>query len=194
MTFLEVSGPLAFHHVADEIHPLIMTMWEHMRTYSMYFLRYRPGQHTVPQIRAAQNELHQYAKLAEEHLGDHLQSVLLHRAVVHIPEQAIRFGPTAFKLEEWLERDVRRCKRAITNHSTRAPAKHATNVCLKEVGLEVCKADPAHFHIERHLKKADKEPAVGSQDETDEHGVCLLGRLRKGTLGKAGDDVRCCVP
>lgn len=96
LSFLETAGALAFALFKAQIHPLIVRLWAHLRKYALHFLQYLPGQHTVTQIREAQNELYCFAVLAERHLQGQLLTLLLHRAVVHIPEQAIALGPTAF--------------------------------------------------------------------------------------------------
>lgn len=189
MAFIEVSGPVAFHAVKDKIHPVALEMWGRFRTYAMYFMRYRDGQHTPGQIRAAQAQLLRYAVLAEKHLCGKLLTVLLHRAVVHVPEQALAIGPTAWYREEWLERGVRKTKSYTTNHSTRNPALHATNVCLLDMGLRVCKRDEPD--IDSHITPDVKARGAGKLDQGDDvHGVCLLGPLAEGNKDEDGDEVR----
>ena len=186
MAFIEVTGPIAFHHVRNKVHPGILQLWAHFRAYAMFFMRYRDGQHTEPQIRAAQNELFLLAKYAHQHFGGKLMTVLLHRAVVHIPEQALAIGPTAWYNEASGERDIRRTKSKITNHSTRRPAQHAANVCLADMCLELVKVEQPD--IDAHMEKPTQQPAPGTRDDTDEHGVCLQGPLREANTGEEGDE------
>ena len=189
MAFIEVSGPVAFHAVKDKIHPLALEMWGRFRTYAMYFLRYREGQHSPPQVRAAQEQLLGYAVLVEKHLCGKLLTMLLHRAVVHVPEQALAIGPTAWYREEWLERGVRKAKSYTTNHSTRNPALHATNVCLVDMGLQLCKLRQPD--IDAHITPDVQARGDGKLDDGDDvHGVCLLGPLVAGDKGGEGDEVR----
>lgn len=77
-----------FWYIRDDpsMHPLILQMWCHFRAYALYFMQYRAGQHTAYQIRAAQAHLYRFAWLVEVHLHGKLLTLLLHRAVVHIPE------------------------------------------------------------------------------------------------------------
>lgn len=99
--FIEVSGAVAFHAVREELHPQLLKMWGQYRTFAMYFMGYTAGQHTEAQIRAPQNTLFQAAKFAEDKLQGRLSTVLLHRALVHLPEQALQMWPTAWINESW---------------------------------------------------------------------------------------------
>jgi hypothetical protein len=190
MAFTEVSGPAAFHAVKDKVHPLILEMWGLYREYAMYFLRYRDGQHTSAQIGAAQDKLLQYAVLAEQNLRGKLLTVQLHHAVVHIPEQARAIGPTAWFKEDFLERSVRQGKAYITNHLSRNPAQDTANICLRDLGLELCKVE--HPDIDAGIKRPVQARATCATDETDEHGVSLLGALRDANERQDNDEVRSC--
>lgn len=185
-TFLEVSGALAMWVVRAEVHPDILQMWGHLRTYALYFLHYRSGQHTVPQIRAAQNELFQYAEFAEQHLRGKLLTVLLHRAVVHIPEQVINGLPGAYVREDWGERCVRRTKGGITGHATAKVAAASAALCCTEMGLEISRRESPELHdpIVAALPSASSR----LEDEGDAYGV-MLHTLKPGNTGVEGDEV-----
>lgn len=189
MAFLEVSGAVAFWWVRDEVHPVIMTMWQHLCTYTLYFLQYRAGQHTEAQIRTAQNHAFTFAELAQEHLKGKLLTLLLHRGVSHIPAQALELGPTAWYNEAWGERDVRRAKGKGTNHASRRPAQSAANRSLLELALELCKVEQPD--IGAPMSKSERQDAAGhgTRDVADRHGVCLLEALKDGNQGVEGDEV-----
>lgn len=161
-------------------------MWGQLRTYALFFLQYRAGQHTEQQIRAAQNQLFRYAQFAEQHLQGRLLTVLLHRAVVHIPEQVLNGIPGAYAREDWGERCIRRVKGGITGHASRKVAEAAAALCCTEMGLEICRREDPNIHapIEAALQKA----ARGEQDVGDMYGVCLH-TLRQGNTGMEGDEV-----
>lgn len=149
-TFVEITGAVAMWHLKQHIHPGIIKMWSHLRRYTMYFLQYRPGQHTPDQVRRAQGELLQYAQYCQDHLGGKLLTSLLHRACFHIPEQVLAGLPGAFCREDWGERCIRAMKQYVTGHATVRVAKAAAYsalsvMCLRHnanrwPGLE----DPVH--------------------------------------------------
>jgi hypothetical protein len=153
----------------------------------MYFCRYRPGQHTEQQIRVAQNKLFKVAQFSEEHLAGRLSTLLMHRAVVHIPEQALVLGPTAFHNEAFGERCVRRAKGPVTNHATVNQAEYATGVCLTDMSLELCKVD--FPDIEAPM--LPNGPRTSQRlDSTDADGVCLIGSMQDADKQAAGDEVK----
>jgi hypothetical protein len=188
MSFIEISGAVAFHHFKDEIHPVILQMWEHFRTYALYFLQYRVGQHTERQIRAAQNHLFAYAELAEKHLEGKLLTLLLHRAVCHIPDEALHVIPTAFNKEDYGERDVRRTKGPNTGHGLRRPAQAAANRCCMDMSLELCRVEMPD--IAAPIMPVKRRRAAKKTDRGDAHGVQLLEGLSEANTGEDGDVVR----
>lgn len=187
-TFMEVSGALAFWMVRDDI-PCkgILKMWGWLRSYAIFFLQYRPGQHTIAQIRAAQQQLYQYASYAQQHLGGRLMTVLLHRAVVHIPEQVIYGVPSAYMREDWGERCIRRVKGAVKGHAMNKVAAAAAARCCMDMQL----ADLRTRHPELHKPIEDALPqaATSSFDEGDDYG-CQLHALKDAYTGIEGDEVR----
>jgi hypothetical protein len=188
MSFIEISGAVAFHNFKHEIHPVIIQMWGHFRTYALYFLQYRAGQHTETQIRAAQNELFAYAELVEKHLGGKLLTLLLHRAVCHIPDEALNVIPTAFNKEDYGERDVRRTKGPGTGHGLRRPAQAAANRCCLDMSLELCKVERPD--VAAPIMSVRRTRAAHKTDNGDAHGVQLLEGLSDANTGEDGDVVR----
>lgn len=133
---MEITGALIFYVFASDIHPWIKEMWGHLRTYTLYFLQYRAGQHTDDQITAAQNALVRYCQCAVRFKFTKLVTVLLHRACYHVPDQARCLLPTAYLREDWGERCIRRTKRFITGHATRNVASASAKCCLDEMALQ----------------------------------------------------------
>jgi hypothetical protein len=187
-TFLDVVAPVLFAELQGDVHPVILTMWGHFRRSAQYFLRYSEGQHTEPQVRAAQNEAFQYAKLVQQHLGGKLMTLLLHRFVVHLPEQVLALGPSAWWYELWLEREVRRTVQYIQGHSSRRAAQYAATVCLRHIGLGQCNVE--HPGIASAVNIPDAQHKPGSYDTLDTYGVCLVGPLKPASRHTDGDDVR----
>lgn len=134
-TFVEVTGAVAFWHLQQHIHPGILKMWTHLRKYTLYFLQYRPGQHTPDQVRDAQSELLHYAQFCQVHLRCKLLTSLLHRACFHIPEQVLAGLPGAFCREDWGERCIRAMKQFITGHATIKVAQAAAFAALSVMSL-----------------------------------------------------------
>lgn len=134
-TFVEVTGAVAFWHLRQHIHPGIVKMWGHLRKYTLFFLQYLPGQHTVDQIREAQSELLQYAQFCQENLQGRLLTSLLHRACFHIPQQVLVGLPGAFCREDWGERCIRAMKQFITGHATIRVAQAAAFAALSLMSL-----------------------------------------------------------
>lgn len=64
-TGIEISLAISFLVAREEIHPGILKMWGHLRKFALYFLHYRPGQHTPAQLRDAQRELFRFGEYAE---------------------------------------------------------------------------------------------------------------------------------
>ena len=190
MSFLEVSGALVFHLFKDEMHPVILKMWQHMRTYALYFLQYRTGQHTVAQIRMAQQHMYLYAVLAETHLQGKLLTLLLHRAVVHIPEQALQIGPTAAYREDWGERGIRAAKGPTTGHAMRRPAQAAANKTLLTLSLGLAKMEDNDVDMPLRRRPAQAGGQACKTDCMDEYGVQLHEGLKPAYTGHSGDVVR----
>lgn len=172
--------------VRHAVHPDILKMWGQLRTYALFFLQYRAGQHTEPQIRAAQNQLFRYAEFAERHLKGNLLTVLLHRAVVHIPDQVISGIPGAYSREDWGERCIRRVKGGITGHAARKVAEAAAALCCTEMGLEICRREEPELHAP--IEAALPTTAMRDRDVGDVYGV-RLHTLKPGYTGEEGDEV-----
>ena len=190
MSFLEVSGAVVFQMFKDEIHPVISKMWLHLRPYALYFLQYRTGQHTVSQIREAQLQLYKYAVLAETHLQGKLLTLLLHRAVVHIPEQALQIGPTAAYREDWGERAIRAAKGPTTGHAMRRPAQAAANKTLVTMSLGLAKMEDNQVDMPLRRDPVPVRSQERTTDRLDEYGVQLHEGLKPAYTGLDGDVVR----
>lgn len=180
-------GAVGFVMLQDVIHKRILDMFGHLRKYTLYFLEYRQGQHTPRQIAAAQQEIAIVAKFAEDHLQGSMITMLMHRAVVHIPEQAMMCGPTAFLCEEFGERCIRRFCSHLAHHSTNDVAKSAAATALREMGLRKQKAE--HEDIDAPLIRAKAVQPNAWSDKGDAHGT-QLQRLWKANTGLEGDEVR----
>lgn len=188
-TFVEITGAAMFWYIRDDpgMHPLIVEMWSHFRCYALYFMQYRAGQHTTHQIRAAQAHLYRFAWLAEVHLQGKLLTLLLHRAVVHIPEQVMYGLPGAFLGEAWGERCVRRVKGRITGASTKETARASATVCLTEMALrELAVQNPG---IAKGVIAATQKQSRQEADPGDEYGSSLR-YLRNAYTGDTDDEVR----
>lgn len=130
-TFVEVTGAVSFYVARNEVHPGILKMWSHLRKFTLYFLHYRPGQHTHEQVLEAQREIFQFGEYAEKHLQCKTLTCLVHRCFAHIPQHVMATLPGAFLREDWGERLVRRTKSRITWHSTKQAARASAAVCLE---------------------------------------------------------------
>lgn len=170
-TWMEVVGAVAMWKFASRIHPGIIKMWGHLRKYAIYFLHYRPGQHTERQIRAAQQELFEYAVYAETHLGGKLLTVLLHRAVVHIPEQVLNGLPGASMREEWGEGCVRRVKRPVKGHAMAKIAQASANVVCDDMGLRLLRTTDPSIELPKAAPSSSSSSVL--QDRVDHYGVQL---------------------
>jgi hypothetical protein len=101
----------------------------------MYFLQFHHGWHSMGQNEAAQLSLLQYACEAQHAFQHRLCTLLLHRAVVHIPWQAKNMGCTAFAAELWGERCVQDIKQDTMGHATKDASLNAMNMQLQRQAL-----------------------------------------------------------
>lgn len=185
-TFLEITGAITFWHFREEIHAGILKMWAHLRTYALYFLHYRPGQHTSEQVLAAQREIFQFAEYSEKHLGGKLLTCLTHRCFAHIPPHILATLPGAFLREDFGERLVRWTKRYIQGHATvRAPQASAA-VCLTQMGLRILKNQ--NFNVDEPLNRVRPPQARRPPDSGDVYGSALHQMINAHT-GEDRDEV-----
>lgn len=168
---MEIVGALMFYIFRHDIHPWIKQMWTHLRRYTLYFLQYRTGQHTRSQIRAAQNELVQYAECAARYKFGKLVTLLLHRAIYHIPAQVEMMLPGAYMREDWGERCVRRTKRYITGHATKHSARASAQCCSDEMTLRANEA--LEGEAEALVVTSQHVSRTSEQDDPDNYGVQL---------------------
>lgn len=143
-TFMEVTGAFVFWLYRKKIHEGILKMWGHLRRFVLYFLQYRPGQHSEWQVRQAQSKLIKYAQLAVKYKLGKLCTLLLHRACFHIPEQVLAGLPGAWTREDFGERCIRFTKRYITNHATKEAARASAQCLLDEMVLRVTRVEKPH--------------------------------------------------
>lgn len=190
-TFLEVSGAIAFYHFSSEIHPGILTMWGHLRRYALYFLHYRPGQHTHSQIRDAQREIFKFAEYAEENLQCSMLTCLIHRCFAHIPTQVQNSLPGAYLREDFGERMVRWTKGFIKGHATRRAAESSAGVCLTQMALRILKND--NPGIDGPLNQIRTRVPTQPLDRGDDYGTALH-QLNNANTGDDNDEVCCACP
>lgn len=185
-TFLEIAGAMVFYHFREEIHPGILKMWGHLRKYALYFLHYRPGQHTIDQIRAAQREIFQFAEYAEKNLESSLLTMLVHRCFAHIPTQVEASLPGAFMREDFGERMVRWTKRFIKGHATLRAAESSAAVCLTQMSLRIhLNENPG---VDDPLNNIRENPPVRPVDKGDDYGTALH-HLAPAHTGEDRDEV-----
>lgn len=187
MTFVEITGAICFYVARKEIHKGILKMWTHIRKFCLYFLQYRPGQHTEIQIRAAQRELFQFGEFAERHLQCKTLTCLVHRCFAHIPDHVMATLPGAFLREDWGERLVRHTKGRITGHASGDAARASAGVCLTEMGLRINQWK--YPGIDDPLHRIRPIPSPRPLDTGDEYGT-LLHQLVPAYTGEDNDAVR----
>lgn len=193
-TFLEVTGAIVFWAVRDDprLPPHMLQMWSHLRSYAMYFLYYRKGQHTTDQIRLAQSHLLKFAMFAETKLQGRLCSVLLHRASVHVPKQVGDTLPGAFMREDFGERSIRTTKHKITHAATKNAAKASADCCI----LEMCMRRQKRLHpdIDEPMKRFRSSKKARITDVGGGDGV-QLHQMRDAYIGEENDEVPsvCCL-
>lgn len=192
-TFLEVTGALVFWVIKDDprLPPHMLEMWTHLRSYAMYFLYYRKGQHTTSQARKAQNHLIAFARFAETKMQGRLCSVLLHRAAVHVPGQVLDALPGAFMREDFGERSIRTTKHKITHAATRNAAKASADCCLLEMCMRRLKRQ--HPDIDAPLQRFQGSKRARRTDAGGVDGV-QLHQMRDAYSGEDNDEVPCHCP
>lgn len=115
----------------------ILTMWGHLKSAVLYYLRFQTGQHTAEHLKEARDHLWEYSKLVQEHFSSNeLLSYQLHYCMAHLGEQAAHNGPTALAGEWWLERCMQVFKRITKYRSTRHPECVGVNHFLALQALE----------------------------------------------------------
>ena len=185
-TFIEITGAIRFYVARAEIHPGILKMWSHLRKFTLYFLHYRPGQHTDAQIRAAQRELFQFGEYAERNLKCKMLTCLVHRCFAHIPDQVSGTLPGAFLREDWGERLIRHTKGRITGHDTKETERAAAGVCLDEMALRI--TQKRYPGVDGPLLAIEPQGSSRPRDSGDDYGT-LLHSLWPAYTGEDNDEV-----
>lgn len=189
-TGVEITIAMIMYVARSEIHPGILKMWAHLRKFTLYFLHYRPGQHTDAQILDAQRELFQFGEYAEQHLHCKSLTCLVHRCFAHIPQQVMATLPGAYLREDWGERMIRHTKGAITGHATKHAARASAGVCLVEMGLRANQQQ--HPSIDEPLRAIRPTPSPRPKDTGDDYGT-LLHTLSPAYTGEDRDEVCNCT-
>lgn len=161
-------------------------MWGHLRTYALYFLHYRPGQHTISQIRAAQREIFKFAEYSEQHLGGKLLTCLIHRCFAHIPQHVSETLPGAFLREDFGERLVRWTKKGVKGHATVRVAQASAAICVTQMGLRIVKNN--NVDVDGPLNRVRPQPQQRPVDAGDDYGTALH-YLSNAHTGEDADEV-----
>jgi len=192
-TFIEVTGALAFWSIKDDPRtpPRMIEMWSHLRSYAMYFLFYRPGQHTIQQIRAAQNHLFKFAEFAEKEMGGRLCSLMLHRGMHHLPAQVVDAGPSAYWREDFGERGIREGKQRVTRHAAKDAAQASAAGCMLDMCMRTHKRKWPEVEAPVLRTMSGKRHRIADGGGAD--GV-QLHHLNEANKGIATDEVNLCSP
>jgi hypothetical protein len=169
----QLSG-LALHD--SGVPAKVLQIWAPLQRALTYFLSYRPGQHHEAAWDAAQRDLLQYARLAEEMFGMHrLLTVQLHTAVVHLVDFVEMCGPSAFRCEWWVERMCQLLKR-ITKYRTGRCAEATASKNL-QIGKACNTTESNCPQVLRLLSLTDPNRKMECQgaDVFDEQGDCMTG-------------------
>jgi hypothetical protein len=154
----------------------VLQLWAPLQRALTYFLSYRPGQHHHVAWDGAQNDLLQYARLAEEMFRMHkLLTVQLHSAVVHLVESVEQCGPSAFRCEWWVERMCQLLKRMTKYRTGRSP--EATAAKNLQIGITCNTTESQCPEVMRILSRTDpnRKMECRGADDFDEAGDCMTG-------------------
>lgn len=188
--FISVLSPIVCS--GDLFPPAVMDLWEPLRDALLYYTRYRPGQHTATHLAAAQDSLMKYANLAETTFNMHkLMTLQLHSALVHLSDMVTSYGPSAHRMEFWVERMMQELKRITKYRTSCSPELVAVNGWLLQSALMRMAGNIPG--VDTLLRKVDPKAMSGmlfNRDEHDDHGNLLTGALETASESK----VSCCKP
>ena len=157
----------------------VLELWAPLRHALVYFTRYSDGQHTEARWKEARDSLLEYARLAEQTFCMHkLATMQLHSAVVHLVDMVQAYGPSAFRMEFWVERMMQVLKRVTKFRTSCSPELVAVNCWLLQRALLRLEAN--HEGIQDLLRKIDPKAMSGAgraRDEHDQDGNLLIGKL-----------------
>lgn len=182
LVWADTVANYALHDVG--IDERILTMWGHLKSATIYYLRFQTGQHQDEYLQEARDHLWEYTKLVQTHFASNeLLSFQLHYCMAHLGEQAAFCGPTALAGEWWLERCMQVFKRITKYRSTRHPECVGVNHFLALQALE----DMVSTHpLATKLYDAISPVARKTSNKDDTEGSeWLVGPLEEVTL--AGD-------
>jgi hypothetical protein len=135
LVWTDTVSAFALHGV--DMPKVLLRMWGHLRAAVLYFMRFQPNQHQPKYIDAAQDELLQYGRLAQETWNmQELMTFNLHTCMLHVPEQVRLCGALAFSAEWWLERLMQVFKRVTKYRCTRYPETTAVQHWLTVAALD----------------------------------------------------------
>lgn len=107
-----------------------------------------------------------------------LTTMQLHSAVVHLTDMVKAYGPTAFRMEFWVERMMQELKRVTKFRTSCSPELVAVNAALLKRALARM---PSHVHdVDRLLRIIDPKHKTSNppgRDESDANGNVLVGSL-----------------
>lgn len=177
IVFIDVVSPVV---CSDPSFPQeVMNLWAPLRQALLYFTKYRPGQHNEAMLQKGQEAFVEYSQLAQKAFKLHkLSTIQLHSATVHLVDMVKAYGPSAFRMEFWVERMMQVLKRVTKYRTTCSPELVAVNSWLLEQALMHLKAlvpGVADLH-ERIDPKAKKEMAH-KRDSHDAEGNALIGKM-----------------
>ena len=177
IVFITAVSPLVCsgQHFPQEV----IDMWAPLREALIYFIRYSDGQHTEERWKRARNNLLKYATLAEKTFAMHkLTTMQLHSAVVHLVDMVQAYGPSAFRMEFWVERMMQVLKRVTKFRTSCSPELVAVNCWLLQRALLRMEAN--HPGIQELLRRIDPKAMSelrAARDQHDDDGNLLIGKL-----------------
>lgn len=165
-----------------------MDLWEPLRKALMYFTTYQPGQQAEQRVTEAQDLIIQYAHMAEKTFGMHrLMTMQLHSACVHLVDMVKAYGPSAHRMEFWVERMMQDLKRVTKYRTSCSPELVAVNGWLLQSSLlRMAGAIPG---VDALLKRIDPKAMSGDHHIRDQHDVD--GNVLTGALTPASESTVC---
>lgn len=134
LVFTDTVSAYAMHGVG--IHEDIVEMWGCLRSFTIYVMRYMEGQHKEVHLKHAQRQLLRFAHLAQQHFGGHvLMTFQLHTCALHLIEEIMACGPSAFRAEWWVEVAMQLFKASAKYRALGHPETTATNHMLANHAL-----------------------------------------------------------
>jgi hypothetical protein len=86
-----VMRDLPFHD--QDVQDTFETMWMHLRSASLFFLRFLEGQHTEEKILEAEGHVQEYSRLAEEVRSSSMHTNTAYAVFLHVHLWMFSFVP-----------------------------------------------------------------------------------------------------